>query len=201
VNETRGGRILGIVGSPRRGGNTETLVDEVLRGAKEAGAAVEKVILGGLEIAPCQACDACLDTGVCVHQDDMSALLERMRRSDVWVLGTPVYWWGPSAQFKTFIDRWYQAGPQTEATFKGRRVIVVVSLGDTDVGAARYTVGMLTETLAYVEAEIFATVLAPGVNDPGQVREHPDLLMRAYRAGREAVAGNIPSDDSNQARL
>jgi multimeric flavodoxin WrbA len=162
-------------------------VDEVLRGAREAGAAVEKVILSELEIAPCEACDACRDTGECVHQDDMSALLEQMRRSDAWVLGTPVYWWGPSAQFKTFLDRWYQTDPQTEATFKGRRVIVVVSLGDTDVGAARHTVGMLTDTLAYLEAEIFATVLAPGVLDPGQVREHPDVLAAAYRAGREVL--------------
>jgi multimeric flavodoxin WrbA len=105
VNETDRKRVLGIVGSPRRGGNTETLVDEVLRGAKEAGAAVEKVILSELEIAPCLACDACLDTGKCVYQDDMTTLLERMRRSEIWVLGTPIYWWGPSAQFKTFLDR------------------------------------------------------------------------------------------------
>ena len=187
MTEAHRKRVLGIVGSPRRGGNTETLVDEVLRGAQEAGAAVEKVILSELEIAPCEACDACLDTGECVHQDDMTALLERMRRSEVWVLGTPVYWWGPSAQFKTFLDRWYQAGPQTEATFQGRRVIVVVSMGDADVGTARHVVGMLTDALAYVEAEFFATVLAPGVNDPGEVRKHPNLLAAAYRAGREAL--------------
>lgn len=186
MTEACGKQVLGIVGSPRRGGNTETLVDEVLRGAQEAGAAVEKVILSDLEIAPCEACDACLDTGECVHQDDMTALLEKMRQSEVWVLGTPVYWWGPSAQFKTFLDRWYQVRPR-EATFKGRRVILVVSMGDADAGTARHIVGMLTDALAYVEAEFFATVLAPGVNDLGEVRKHPDVLAAAYRAGREAL--------------
>jgi len=201
VKENNRKRALGIVGSPRRGGNTETLVDEVLHGAKEAGAAVEKVILSELEIAPCLACDACLETGKCVHQDDMTALLGQMRRSEIWVLGTPIYWWGPSAQFKTFLDRWYQTGPQTEATFRGRRVIVVIPLGDSDVDTARHTVGMLQDALAYVEAALFATVLAPGVNDPGQVREHPGVLMAAYRAGWEAATGDTPGDDSNQARL
>jgi multimeric flavodoxin WrbA len=84
--------VLGIVGSPRRGGNTETLVDEVLRGAEEAGALVEKVILSKLDIGPCRACDACQDTGECVQRDDMPALLEQMEHSQVWVLGTPIYW-------------------------------------------------------------------------------------------------------------
>ena len=99
-------RALGIVGSPRRGGNTETLVDAVLAGAAEAGAQVEKVILDELDVRPCRACNACRKTGACVQQDDMAGLLEQMQRSDVWVLGTPVYWWGPTAQFKAFLDRW-----------------------------------------------------------------------------------------------
>ena len=76
-------RVLGIVGSPRRGGNTEILVDEVLAGAEEAGALAEKVILTRLNIAPCQACDACRDTDECVQQDDMSALLEKMHLEDI----------------------------------------------------------------------------------------------------------------------
>ena len=61
-------RILGIVGSPRRGGNTEILVDEVLAGAEEVGAFTEKIILNELNITPCQACDGCQKTGKCVHK-------------------------------------------------------------------------------------------------------------------------------------
>jgi multimeric flavodoxin WrbA len=107
ANQANRKRMLGIVGSPRRGGNTEILVDEVLCGAEEAGALVEKVILSKLNIAPCRACDACRKTGQCAQRDDMPALLKKMERSQVWVLGTPVYWWGPTAQFKAFLDRWY----------------------------------------------------------------------------------------------
>ena len=71
-------RVLGIVGSPRRGGNTEVLVDEVLAAAAEAGALVEKVVLNELDILPCQACDDCQASGRCVQQDDLPALLAQM---------------------------------------------------------------------------------------------------------------------------
>jgi len=106
-------------------------------------------------------------------------------------LGTPVYWWGPSAQFKTFVDRWYQVAPQEQrdATFKGRRIVAVVALGDTDVATARHTIGMLTDALAYLEAEFFATVVASGVNGLCEVRGHADVLAEARRVGRAAISG------------
>jgi multimeric flavodoxin WrbA len=178
-------RVLGIVGSPRRRGNTETLVDEVLRGAEEAGAQVEKVILSELDIGPCRACEACRETRECVQRDDMPALLEQMERSQVWVLGTPIYWWGPTAQFKAFIDRWY--GAEYIATFKGRRAILTIPLENTDVGTARHTIGMLTDALDYVKVKLVTTVVAPGVLHRGEVRQHLDVLAQARRAGREAI--------------
>ena len=119
----------------------------------------------------------------------MATLLKKMRRSQVWVFGTPVYYWGPTAQFKAFMDRWYGAGGAV--TFKGRRVILAVPLGDANPAVARHTVGIFADALNFVGAELFATVLAPDVFDRGKVREHPDRLETAYRAGQEAVAGLI----------
>jgi multimeric flavodoxin WrbA len=184
-------RVLGIVGSPRRSGNTEILVDEVLRGAQEAGASVEKVILSKLDIAPCLACGGCERKSQCVQEDDMPTLLGKMRRSQVWVFGTPIYYWGPTAQFKAFMDRWYGAGGAV--TFKGRRIVLTVPLGDANPAVARHTVGMFTDALNYVGAELFATIVAPGVFDRGKVREHPDVLMAAYHAGQEAIQNNRKS--------
>ena len=63
--------VLGVAGSPRRGGNSETLLDEVLRGTKEAGALTEKVVLAQLNIGPCKACNACAQTRICMQGDDM----------------------------------------------------------------------------------------------------------------------------------
>jgi multimeric flavodoxin WrbA len=177
------------LGSPRRGGNTEILVDEVLRGAAEVGAQTDKVILSQLDIAPCRACDTCLETGECMQQDDMAALLAQMQGSDVWVLGTPVYWWGPTAQFKAFLDRWY--GADKVVRFAGRRSIIVVTLGDTDERTARHTVGMLTDAVTYTEMQLLATIVATGVMDPGDVRGSLGVLAAARRAGREAVVARI----------
>jgi multimeric flavodoxin WrbA len=178
-------RILGIIGSPRRKGNTEILVDEVMCGAEEGGAQVEKVVLNKLNIAPCRACNTCLKTGRCIQQDDMQPLLEQMQRHHIWVLGTPVYWQGPTAQFKTFLDRWYGQGQVV--TFKGRRVILTIPLGAPDASVARHTVGMLEGALAHIEMKLYATILAPGVWNTGAVRKHPDVLAAARRAGRKAI--------------
>jgi multimeric flavodoxin WrbA len=177
-------RVLGIVGSPRRGGNTEIMVDEILAGAKEAGALVEKVILNELKITPCQACDGCLDGGECVRDDDMKMLYKKMDESKVWILGSPIYWWGQTAQFKAFMDRWYGA---REIDFSGRRVILAIPMGGGHERNARHSVGIFTDVLKYKGMELFETVLAPGVGPPGDVRKHPDVLAKAREAGKKVV--------------
>jgi len=177
-------QVLGIVGSPRRGGNTEILVDEVLSGAKDAGALIKKVILNELNINPCQACNSCYKTGKCMHNDDMLELLEKMEESDIWVLGTPIYWWGPTAQFKIFLDRWYCPKHQD---FKGKRVILVIPFEGGHPKYARHTVGILTDVLDYLNMELLDTILAPGVVNRGAVREKSGIMKKAYDVGQKAI--------------
>jgi len=175
-------QVLGVVGSPRRNGNTEILVDEVLAGAQAAGAHTEKVILAELKIAPCRGCDTCQTTGKCAQQDDMPALLEKMKSSQVWVLGTPIYWWGPTAQFKAFMDRWYGA---SQETFQGRQVILVIPMGASDAATAQYTLGMFETALG--KKRIFETILAPGVHQKGAVRKDKAVLTKAREAGQQVT--------------
>ena len=176
-------RVLGIVGSPRRGGNTETLVDEVLMGAEEVGATTEKVVLSEAEVSPCKACNECRRDGRCSQEDDMVALLEKMKQSEVWVLGTPVYWWGPTAQFKAFIDRWYGV---ERGVFRGRRVILAIPLGGSE-HYARHTLGMLTDILDYLGSLQSSVLLAAGAHGKGAVRSNIELMKKARNAGRLAV--------------
>ncbi|MHA1943032.1 MAG: flavodoxin family protein [Candidatus Thorarchaeota archaeon] len=149
---TSGGKsILGIVGSPRRGGNTETLVDSVLAGARECGATSTKVILNEMTVAPCRACNNCQKNNTCVQDDDMATLIELMEKSDVWVLGTPIYWWGPSAQFKAFLDRWYGVD---QRLFQGKQVILTIPMGGTNDHYARRLRGGFTQcSLVVLEIE------------------------------------------------
>ena len=189
MSEKHKSRVLGIMGSPRKGGNTDILVDEVLRGARDAGAEAEKVTLVDLHIEPCDACNSCRKSGICVHSDDMETVLDKMRECDVWVLGTPVYWWGPTAQFKAYMDRWYQTiGEPDRKTFRGKRVIIVVPFGDTDPAVARNVVGMFEDALAYTRSELFARIVAHNTYEAGEARERPEHMAAAYQAGRSAVA-------------
>ncbi|UCE10300.1 MAG: flavodoxin family protein [Candidatus Thorarchaeota archaeon] len=175
--------VIGIVGSPRVRGNTDLLVEEILAGAAEAGAETEKIILIDHSIAACKACNACRTTGSCAHDDDMSSILDRMDKSNVWVLGTPIYWWGPTAQFKTFIDRWYGA---KHPRFQEKRVILAIPLGGGHERYARHVVGMLQDTMNYLGMEHHGTILAPGMNNKGEVQEHVKLMAEARRLGRSA---------------
>lgn len=106
-------KVLAIVSSPRKNGNTELLVDEFVKGAQEAGHEVEKLCLREKKIAPCLACEACLrNGGTCVQKDDMAGVLQKLIDADVIVLSTPVYYYSISAQMKTMIDRCLAGGAQ-----------------------------------------------------------------------------------------
>lgn len=99
-------KVLVLSASPRKGGNSETLCDQFMLGAKEAGNEVEKIFLRDKKINYCVACDACSkNDGHCVQKDDMTEILEKMIEADVIVMATPVYYYSMNGQMKTLIDR------------------------------------------------------------------------------------------------
>ncbi len=97
--------VLGLAGSPRRGGNTETLLDWCLAGARSEGAVVVKFSLCSLDLHGCQSCDRCWKDGKCVLQDDMQMLYPHLRTADSIVLAAPTYFQGMPAVPKMMIDR------------------------------------------------------------------------------------------------
>lgn len=178
-------KVIGIIGSPRREGNTDILVSKVLEGAKKAGASVEKIYLTDLEIEPCRGCNVCVSRKACVIDDDMGPLLEKMGESQVWVLGSPVYWWGPTAQFKAFLDRWH--GARHEIMFKDRVMVLVVPLEAKNKTVARYSVGMLKETINWNKSSLFKVIIATDVNEKGAVRFKQNVMNNAYKAGLSVI--------------
>ncbi|MFC2040968.1 flavodoxin family protein [Chloroflexota bacterium] len=100
-------KVLGIVCSPRRGGNTEVLVEEALSSAKEFGAEVELVTLADKNITPCDGCESCEKSGKCRIEDDMQEMYSKLLETDGVIFGTPVYFWSATAQAKALIDRTY----------------------------------------------------------------------------------------------
>jgi len=175
--------VLGVAGSPRRGGNSETILDEVLRGAGDAGATVGKVVLAERDVKPCRACNACARSHVCIQSDDMGAIVEKMREAKVWVLATPVYWWGPTAQMKAFIDRWYSV---PRDVFKGRRVILAVSSGGGPV-YSDLMVKTFEEIFPYLGMEEYRVLQASGSNSKTSARGDARLMKEAHSTGLDAV--------------
>jgi len=108
-------KVLGIVCSPRMGGNTEILVKEALASAKELGAEVELIVLAKKNISFCDGCDSCMETKKCRIDDDMQEIHLKLLEADGIIFGTPVYFWNVSAQAKVLIDR-------THVLREGRRL-------------------------------------------------------------------------------
>lgn len=173
-------RVLGIVGSARRKGNTDLLVDEVLQTVENNGGKTEKVYLSSLNIQPCRGCNTCEDAGKCIHKDDLQELVTRMKESDVWVFGSPVYFWGPTAQFKAFVDRWYGI---SRDVFRGKQVIIIMPLGASSAHYARHAIGMMKDSSEYMNLKVVDTIVVPGVFEKGEVVKKPQFLTQARTAG------------------
>ncbi len=137
-------KVIGINASPRKGANTQTLVEAILAGAAEKGAATRLVNLRELNINGCIGCEGCKKhPGRCVQKDDLTPLLQTMAAHDAVVMGTPVYWFHVTAQFKMLVDRLYsflefKADPHTgqptiDSAFPaGKSFVFVISRGDPE---------------------------------------------------------------------
>lgn len=99
--------VIGLVCSPRKEGNTEILITHALNSARESGAQTEMLHVADLDIAPCDACGACASDGICIVEDDMQIVYEKLDWADGILFGTPVYFFNVSAQAKAIIDRTY----------------------------------------------------------------------------------------------
>lgn len=178
-------RILGIVGSPRRNGNTDILVQAILDGAKQSGATSELLFLQSQEIRACDGCHVCWKTGRCAKNDDMAALYPRIAASDVLVFGTPVYWYGPTALMKGFLDRFvYFNCPENRAQIRGKSAVLAVPFEENDPGAASLLVELFKRSFDYLEMNLVATLLVPGLTRKGEVHDKPECLEEATRIGR-----------------
>jgi len=173
--------ILGLLGSPRRNGNTETIAREMLRGAESAGAVSETVFLPELTIRPCLGCEHCIQHGACIHDDDLRAVVEKLQTADIWVFGTPVYFFGPSSQFKSFLDRWVGIPKETYA---GKAAAYVVPLGAGSPEIAASTIDILERSMRLRGLRDLGGIVAPGLMDADEAKQDAELLTRTFDFGR-----------------
>jgi multimeric flavodoxin WrbA len=187
-------RVLGIAGSPRRNGNTDLLLAEVLKGAASKEAEVKTIVLNRLTMIPCQHCDFCLTEGKCKVKDDMQMIYRELEEADIIVLASPIQFTGVTAQMKAMIDRF-------QVLWSRKYVLKVPPLGDErnrkgffiSVGG-RKAPGMFEPALEMIKT-VFTVMnvtyagelLFSGVDEKGAIRKHPDALRQAFIAGQKLV--------------
>ncbi len=174
-------KVLGLVGSPRKGSNTDLLVSAILEGAARNKHKTEKVFLYSVEIDPCVDCRACKKgKHQCALKDGMATLYQKLEAADVIVFGTPLYWYGPSAKMKLLLDRLrpYIASKR----LKGKKAVLVVP-SEEGADACSHTVGMFNMSLKYLEMDLMS-VLLPKASERAEVEGQPETLHEARMIGR-----------------
>lgn len=178
-------KIVGIMGSPRRNGNTHILMDRILEGAKDAGADTELVIIADLDIAPCDGCYVCYEKKPCNKEDDMNILYDTILEADVIIFGTPLYWYGPTAIMKAFLDRLqYFTAPENLPLVRGKKAVTATVYEEDGITPAVPLLLMYERGFAYFGLELVDTILVPGVLDKGAIKEKTEDLEKAYQLGK-----------------
>lgn len=177
-------RITVLVGSPRKGGNTDLLADALIAGAKAAGAEVTKFSLRGLKIGPCVHCDYCMTHDHCAIADDMPQAYDLLRKTDALVFATPIYFYTMSAQLKALIDRLHNP---MRKTFPIRTTALLSVCEDN----TQRTFDPLRATFAAIESYLgwkrAGEVMVDGLSAKGEIVGH-EALGRARTLG-EKLAG------------
>ncbi len=174
-------KVLILSGSPRKGGNSDILCDEFMRGALGAGNEVEKIFVAGKKITPCVGCYYCREHGGrCALNDDMADILQKIIDCDVLVLSSPVYFYSICAQLKAVIDR--TVARWTEIANKDLYYIATAAENDEDT--LDITLSCFHGFAMCIDGyEEKGTLYGKGVADKGDVLQRPELMQIAYEMG------------------
>jgi len=191
-------KVLVIYGSPREGGNTDILLEEIVRGIKEKNKnmEIEKVYLRKLCIYPCKECRACDKTGKCIIEDDMQKLHAKFLEADWIILGSPIFFYSVTANVKAMIDRcqalWARKyllrehpGEKPKEKRGGWFVCVGATRRKKLFEGASLTVKYFFDTTG---VPYRGELLVRGIDKKGEMLNHPDVLSRAYSLGKNIAS-------------
>ena len=175
--------VLIISTSLRGGSNSELLAKECARGAEEAGNRVELLSLRGKKIQYCIGCLSCIKTGKCVQKDDAPEIMEKLRRADVLVFATPIYYYEMCGQMKTLLDR---MNPLYSSDYAFREVYMIATAADGgDTTFEKAYNGLQGWVDCFPKAKLCGLVAGEEIGDPKDAVNHPDVMEKAYRLGKE----------------
>lgn len=190
-------KVLILLGSPRKGGNSDTLARLIGKSIEEGGGTVEYVYLNSLNLRPCQGCGGCEKSGICVLTDDMGPIYDAVDQADRILLVSPVYFYGLSAQCKIFGDRmqahWARRYLLKERFRQGEgRKGYLVSTAATK-GQKIFDCSILTTKYIYdaVDVEYGGGFVVKGVDAQKAVLGLQNEMNRATQFGKDIIEGRV----------
>ena len=186
-------QIVAIYGSPRRRGNTATLLKHAVQGAVDAGAQVDEIILRDLKMSPCLEIYACKNEGRCAIKDDFHQVVDQILSAKGLILASPIFFYTVSAHTKILMDRcqslwvkkyWIDKVPfgQWEPKRKGLFISVGATKGKKLFNGVLLTVKYFFDVL---DMELFRSLLYRGLEFEDDILKYPEYLEAAYQAGND----------------
>jgi len=182
-------KALVLLGSPRKKGNTELLLKQIIQGIEQAHGKWELIRLPGLDIHPCIGCGTCEKAGICVFKDDMPDLYEKINQADRIIIGSPIYFYNVTAQTKLFIDRCQALWSRkyvlkqpigSNPDRRGYLVSVSATKGDRIFEGTKLTAQYAFDAMNCIYA---GDLLVRGMDKRGIIADSPDELQRAIDFG------------------
>ena len=173
-------KILVITGSPRKNGNSNTLADNFIKGAKENGHNVIRFDSAFKNVHPCIACNKCGMDGDCVYNDDFNFIKENIVDSDMVVFATPMYYFGISAQLKAVIDRFYSINGKIHTPKKSALILTYADTSAKEAEPIKKHYEVLLNYLGWTDA---GQIIASGVWTEGSVN-NTNFPKQAYELGK-----------------
>jgi multimeric flavodoxin WrbA len=184
-------RILAVNGSPRKGGNTDTLLEKALEGARALGARTVKIDLSDMDISPVREKEysAVTDEGLSVVSDDIHVVFDQLKRADAVILGSPVFFGSLSAQLKTMIDRfqcvWLSSNIYKKDLFSAGKkgAFICVQAGSRDDFFSNAS-SIVKHFFATINTEYSAELFCGGLEEKNDARDRVEYLEKAFDLGR-----------------
>ncbi|MBI4823575.1 MAG: flavodoxin family protein [Nitrospirae bacterium] len=190
--------VIAFMGSPRKGGNTELILNEAIKAIEEEGLKVKVFDLNLMDILPCQDCGGCEETGECIIIDDMAEVSASIRTAQRIILASPVYFSGVSAQAKAMIDRcqhfWCEKyllrKPLSQGTYGRKGLFMVVGGRKKDIGieCSEATATAFFRTISVPEHKTLGFL---GIDAKGAILKHPTALKEAYSRGKWLITREV----------
>ena len=173
-------KILVLTGSPRKNGNSNTLADNFIKGATEAGHEIVRFDAAQKDVHPCIACNACGMNGPCVFKDDFDFVRKHIVAADMVVFATPMYYFGFSAQLKTVIDRFYAINGEIHRPKKAALLMTYANTAAEEAEPIKSHYNMLLNYLGWKDA---GQIIVSGVWPAGAVNS-TQYPKQAYELGK-----------------